>query len=136
MGSPLPHICVRDINKRANLVYSSLPGSPTSPTKSRHRFAVGRRVTQRPKAVLHGYYFRNTLDMSAFAPVPPPPTKLGVYLTLAPRAGFHVSPLCFGAMSIGDKWNSFMGSMDKESSFKLLDVYLEMGDNFIDTANK
>ncbi|KAI3608400.1 putative aryl-alcohol dehydrogenase [Moniliophthora roreri] len=74
--------------------------------------------------------------MSAFAPVPPPPTKLGVYLTLASRAGFHVSPLCFGAMSIGDKWNSFMGSMDKESSFKLLDVYLEMGDNFIDTANK
>ncbi|KAK7047900.1 putative aryl-alcohol dehydrogenase aad14 [Paramarasmius palmivorus] len=73
--------------------------------------------------------------MSAFAPAPPPPTKLGVYRTLAPRAGVHVSPLCLGAMSIGDKWNHFMGSMDKESSFKLLDAFFEMGGNFIDTAN-
>ncbi|KAK7047899.1 putative aryl-alcohol dehydrogenase aad14 [Paramarasmius palmivorus] len=73
--------------------------------------------------------------MSAFAPAPPPPTKLGVYRTLSPRAGVHVSPLCLGAMSIGDKWNDFMGSMDKESSFKLLDAFFEMGGNFIDTAN-
>ncbi|ESK91111.1 arylalcohol dehydrogenase [Moniliophthora roreri MCA 2997] len=73
--------------------------------------------------------------MSAFAPAPPPPTKLGVYRTLAPRAGVHVSPLCLGAMSIGDKWSGFMGSMDKESSFKLLDAYFEMGGNFIDTAS-
>ncbi|ESK92595.1 putative aryl-alcohol dehydrogenase [Moniliophthora roreri MCA 2997] len=73
--------------------------------------------------------------MSAFAPAPPPPTKLGIYRTLAPRAGVHVSPLCLGAMSIGDKWNAFMGSMDKESSFKLLDAYFDMGGNFIDTAN-
>ena len=28
-----------------------------------------------------------------------------------------------------------MGSMDKESSFKLLDAYYDMGGNFIDTAN-
>ncbi|ESK87663.1 putative aryl-alcohol dehydrogenase [Moniliophthora roreri MCA 2997] len=73
--------------------------------------------------------------MSAFAPAPPPPTKLGVYRTLSPRAGVHVSPLCLGAMSIGDKWSDFMGSMDKESSFKLLDAYFDMGGNFIDTAN-
>ncbi|KAK7019452.1 putative aryl-alcohol dehydrogenase aad14 [Paramarasmius palmivorus] len=73
--------------------------------------------------------------MSAFAPAPPPKTKLGIYRTLAPRAGVHVSPLCLGAMSIGDKWSNFMGSMDKESSFKLLDAYFEMGGNFIDTAS-
>uniref|UniRef100_A0A0W0F1A4 NADP-dependent oxidoreductase domain-containing protein n=1 Tax=Moniliophthora roreri TaxID=221103 RepID=A0A0W0F1A4_MONRR len=73
--------------------------------------------------------------MSAFAPAPPPPTKLGVYRTLSPRAGVHVSPLCLGAMSIGDKWSDFMGSMDKVSSFKLLDAYFDMGGNFIDTAN-
>ncbi|KAK7038842.1 putative aryl-alcohol dehydrogenase aad14 [Paramarasmius palmivorus] len=73
--------------------------------------------------------------MSPFAPAPPPPTKLGIYRTLAPRAGVHVSPFCLGAMSIGDKWNDFMGSMDKESSFKLLDAFFEMGGNFIDTAN-
>ncbi|KAJ7165633.1 NADP-dependent oxidoreductase domain-containing protein [Mycena crocata] len=53
-----------------------------------------------------------------------PPTKLGVYRTLSPLAGIHVSPLQLGAMS-----------MDKESSFKLLDAYFDNGGNFIDTAN-
>ncbi|KAF9067232.1 NADP-dependent oxidoreductase domain-containing protein [Rhodocollybia butyracea] len=38
-------------------------------------------------------------------------------------------------MSIGDQWNGFLGSMDKEASFKLLDAYFDMGGNFIDTAN-
>jgi hypothetical protein len=58
-------------------------------------------------------------------------------------------------MSIGDKWQQFgMGSMNKESSFKLLDAYFDLGvrltlipyitytplslieqGNFIDTAN-
>jgi hypothetical protein len=64
-----------------------------------------------------------------------------------------VSPLQLGAMSIGDKWQDYgMGSMDKESSFKLLDAYFDAGvsslsalfsppslilyqGNFIDTAN-
>uniref|UniRef100_A0A0W0GAZ1 NADP-dependent oxidoreductase domain-containing protein n=1 Tax=Moniliophthora roreri TaxID=221103 RepID=A0A0W0GAZ1_MONRR len=73
--------------------------------------------------------------MSAFAPAPAPPTKLGIYRTLSARAGVHVSPLCLGAMSIGDKWNDILGSMDKEASFKLLDAFFDMGGNFIDTAN-
>ncbi|KAJ7775715.1 NADP-dependent oxidoreductase domain-containing protein [Mycena maculata] len=65
-----------------------------------------------------------------------PPTKLGVYRTLSPLAGIHVSPLQLGAMSIGDKWGKMgMGEMDKESSFKLLDAYFDNGGNFIDTAN-
>jgi len=39
-------------------------------------------------------------------------------------------------MSIGDKWaDAGMGSMDKESSFKLLDAYYDNGGNFIDTSN-
>jgi aryl-alcohol dehydrogenase-like predicted oxidoreductase len=39
-------------------------------------------------------------------------------------------------MSIGDKWAAAgMGAMDKESSFKLLDAFYELGGNFIDTAN-
>jgi aryl-alcohol dehydrogenase-like predicted oxidoreductase len=39
-----------------------------------------------------------------------------------------VSPLQLGAMSIGDKWHEYgMGSMDKESSFKLLDAYFDAG---------
>ncbi|KAE9393173.1 Aldo/keto reductase [Gymnopus androsaceus JB14] len=73
--------------------------------------------------------------MSIFQPAPEPPTKLGVYRVLSPRAGVRVSPICLGAMSIGDKWNDFMGSMDKEASFKLMDAYYDMGGNFIDTAN-
>ncbi|KAG7086751.1 hypothetical protein E1B28_002683 [Marasmius oreades] len=73
--------------------------------------------------------------MAALIPAPKPPTKLGIYRVLSSRAGVRVSPLCLGAMSIGDKWQDFMGSMDKESSFKLLDAYFDMGGNFIDTAN-
>lgn len=70
-----------------------------------------------------------------FTPAPPPPTKLGRYRVLSPNAGVHVSPLALGAMSIGDKWNEVFGSMDKESSFKLLNAYFDAGGNFIDTAS-
>ncbi|KAG6913385.1 hypothetical protein DXG01_007250 [Tephrocybe rancida] len=72
---------------------------------------------------------------SLFAPAPAPPTKLGIYRQLSTTAGVHVSPLALGAMSIGDKWSHFMGSMDRESSFRLLDAYYNAGGNFIDTAN-
>lgn len=73
---------------------------------------------------------------SYFKPPPAPQTKLPVYRTLSPLAGLRVSPLILGAMSIGDKWSQYgMGSMDKASSFKLLDAYFDQGGNFIDTAN-
>ncbi|KAK5050798.1 putative aryl-alcohol dehydrogenase aad14 [Exophiala bonariae] len=70
-----------------------------------------------------------------FGPAPEPATELGRYRVLSSTAGVRVSPLCLGAMSIGDAWSDAMGSMDKESSFKLLDAYYEGGGNFIDTAN-
>ena len=71
-------------------------------------------------------YFEMSLQL--FAQPPLPPTKLGRYRTLSPLAGVRVSPLQLGAMSIGDKWHQFgMGSMDKESSFKLLDAYFDAG---------
>ncbi|KAJ7681515.1 NADP-dependent oxidoreductase domain-containing protein [Mycena rosella] len=74
--------------------------------------------------------------MAFLAPAPPPPTKLGRYRQLAPRAAIHVSSLALGATSIGDKWAQFgMGAMDKESYFKLLDVYFDADGNHIDTAN-
>ncbi len=60
--------------------------------------------------------------------VPPPASKLAHYRTLSPLAGVRVSPIQLGAMSIGDKWHELgMGSMDKESSFKLLDAYFDLG---------
>lgn len=73
--------------------------------------------------------------MSLFAPAPEPTTELGRYRILGPNAGIRVSPLQLGAMSIGSSWTSFMGSMDKDQSFKLLDAYYKAGGNFIDTAN-
>jgi len=74
--------------------------------------------------------------MPFFTPVPPPKTELARYRLLSPHAGVHVSALQLGAMSIGDKWAQYgMGSMDKESSFKLLDTFFDNGGNFIDTSN-
>lgn len=71
-----------------------------------------------------------------FDPPALPPTKLGRHRQLSPLAGIHVSPIALGAMSIGDKWEEFgMGTMSKESSFKLLDAFYDAGGNFIDTAN-
>lgn len=70
-----------------------------------------------------------------FKPAPPPKTNLGRYRALSAKAGVHVSPLCLGAMSIGSEWSEFMGSMNKEQSFELLDAFYDAGGNFIDTAN-
>ncbi|KAJ5339330.1 Aldo/keto reductase [Penicillium brevicompactum] len=70
-----------------------------------------------------------------FAPAPEPATPLGRYRVLSSTAGVRVSPLQLGAMSIGDSWSQFMGSMNKEQSFALLDAFVAAGGNFIDTAN-
>ena len=68
------------------------------------------------------------------APLPPAPTKLGRYRLLSPNAGVHVSPIQLGGMNIGDKWDEWLGPMDKESSLKLLNTYYDAGGNFIDTS--
>lgn len=69
-----------------------------------------------------------------FKPAPEPPTELGRYRVMSTTAGIRVSPLQLGAMSIGNAWEDFMGSMNKENSFKLLDAYYEAGGNYIDTG--
>jgi hypothetical protein len=70
-----------------------------------------------------------------FAPPPAPPSKLARYRTLSPLAGVRVSPLCFGGLGIGDKWQNFgLGSMDKENSFKLLDAYFDLGVSYPHTS--
>jgi len=76
------------------------------------------------------------MTSTIWIPAPEPASPLARYRQLSPLAGVHVSPLCLGAMSIGDKWDSIgLGAMDKESSFKLLDAFFDAGGNFIDTAN-
>ena len=44
------------------------------------------------------------------------------------RTGVKVSPLCLGTMNFG-------GRSDAAESFRVLDQYIELGGNFIDTAN-
>lgn len=53
------------------------------------------------------------------------------YVTLG-RSGLRVSPFCLGAMTFGEDlgWGSSVG--DSES---ILDRYIELGGNFVDTAN-
>ena len=53
------------------------------------------------------------------------------YVTLG-RSGLRVSPLCLGAMTFGEDlgWGSSV-----EESQRILDRYIELGGNFIDTAN-
>jgi len=53
------------------------------------------------------------------------------YVTLG-RSGLRVSPLCLGAMTFGEDlgWGSSV-----EESQQIMDRYLELGGNFIDTAN-
>jgi len=64
-----------------------------------------------------------------FKPAPEPATELGRYRILSSTAGVRVSPLQLGAMSIGEAWKDFMGSMNKEQSFKLMDAYFEVREN-------
>ncbi|MEJ0006740.1 MAG: aldo/keto reductase [Steroidobacteraceae bacterium] len=53
------------------------------------------------------------------------------YVTLG-RSGLRVSPLCLGTMTFGEDlgWGSSV-----EESQQILDRYLELGGNFLDTAN-
>ncbi|KAI9901372.1 hypothetical protein N3K66_003189 [Trichothecium roseum] len=65
-----------------------------------------------------------------------PKTPLGRYRVLSSTAGVRVSPLCLGAMSLGDgAWADNMGSIDRAGSMALLDAFREAGGNFIDTAS-
>jgi len=66
---------------------------------------------------------------------PDPRGPLDHKRVLSPTCSLRVSPLQLGAMSIGKAWEGMMGSMDKESSFKLLDAFRNAGGNLIDTAN-
>jgi aryl-alcohol dehydrogenase-like predicted oxidoreductase len=61
------------------------------------------------------------------------PMPLNHYVTLG-RSGLRVSPFCLGAMTFGEDLGPGTGSSVKESE-QIIDRYLELGGNFIDTAN-
>src|SRR5208283_4143052 len=56
---------------------------------------------------------------------------LNHYVTLG-HSGLRVSPLCLGAMTFGEEhgWGSSV-----EESQQIIDRFIELGGNFIDTAN-
>jgi aryl-alcohol dehydrogenase-like predicted oxidoreductase len=56
---------------------------------------------------------------------------LSDYVSLG-RSGLRVSPFCLGAMTFGKDWG--WGS-SVEDSKRILDRYIDLGGNFIDTAN-
>jgi aryl-alcohol dehydrogenase-like predicted oxidoreductase len=56
---------------------------------------------------------------------------LNHYVTLG-RSGLRVSPMCLGAMTFGEEWG--YGS-NPEDSGRIMDRYIDLGGNFIDTAN-
>jgi aryl-alcohol dehydrogenase-like predicted oxidoreductase len=58
---------------------------------------------------------------------------LNHYVTLG-RSGLRVSPFCLGAMTFGEDLGPGTGASVKESE-RIVDRYLELGGNFIDTAN-
>ncbi|KAK1145723.1 hypothetical protein N8T08_003961 [Aspergillus melleus] len=70
-------------------------------------------------------------------PAPPPPVRsiLHRHRQLAPNASVRVSPLCLGTMNFGDAWKERMGECSKDTTFRILDRFIDMGGNFIDTAN-
>lgn len=51
------------------------------------------------------------------------------------RLAFECHRSSLGRCPLAMPVSGFLGSMDKESSFRLLDAYFEAGGNFIDTAN-
>src|SRR5271156_2780524 len=58
-------------------------------------------------------------------------TTLRKYVSLG-RSGVRVSPLCLGAMTFGKDWGWGSGV---EESKQILARYIDLGGNFIDTAN-
>ncbi|HEY9784001.1 MAG TPA: aldo/keto reductase [Candidatus Obscuribacterales bacterium] len=56
---------------------------------------------------------------------------LNHYVTLG-NSGLRVSPFCLGAMTFGEDWG--WGSSEEDSQ-KILKRFIELGGNFIDTAN-
>lgn len=58
---------------------------------------------------------------------------LNHYVSLG-RSGLRVSPFCLGAMTFGEDLGPGFGSSVQESQ-RIVDRYLELGGNFIDTAN-
>ena len=61
----------------------------------------------------------------AFPSPPKAVSPLGYHRTLAPTCGLRVSPLCLGAMSLGDAWAEELGAVKQETAYEILDFFYE-----------
>jgi aryl-alcohol dehydrogenase-like predicted oxidoreductase len=61
-----------------------------------------------------------------------PAARVGEYSLLG-RSGLRVSPLCLGTMTFGTDWG--WGTAE-DSARRILDRYLDVGGNFVDTADR
>ncbi|KAH6984292.1 hypothetical protein BKA56DRAFT_670829 [Ilyonectria sp. MPI-CAGE-AT-0026] len=61
--------------------------------------------------------------------------ELGRCRVFSHTAGVRISPLALGAMSLSSVWPDFIGSVEEEKSFQLVDASADAGGNFIDAAN-
>jgi aryl-alcohol dehydrogenase-like predicted oxidoreductase len=59
-------------------------------------------------------------------------TRLDHYRLLG-RSGLRVSPICLGTMGFGPEWG---WGAEKDESRRIFDRYLDLGGNFVDTANR
>ena len=66
-----------------------------------------------------------TLATMAFPTPQKPISPLGYHRTLAPTCGLKVSPLCLGAMSLGDAWAQGYGAVKKKTAFEIMDHFYE-----------
>ncbi|KAK4445324.1 NADP-dependent oxidoreductase domain-containing protein [Podospora aff. communis PSN243] len=66
---------------------------------------------------------------------PPAQGPLARYRVLSPTASIRVSPLCLGAMGLGDAWSDYMGPCSPETTEEILDYFYSQGGNFIDTSS-
>jgi len=70
----------------------------------------------------------------AFFQLPLKPDNPLVYHRIPfPAASVKVSLLCLGGISIGGSWSELFGKNEEPDT--LLDIYLALGGNFIDTSN-
>ncbi|KAH8647710.1 NADP-dependent oxidoreductase domain-containing protein [Xylariales sp. PMI_506] len=69
-----------------------------------------------------------------FPLAPPPESPLYRHRQLAPNANVRVSPICLGGMGFGEADKARLGECSKETAFEILDNFVELGGNFIDTA--
>jgi len=71
--------------------------------------------------------------MDFFQPPLKPDNPLVYHRIPFPAASVKVSLLCLGGISIGGSWSELFGKNEEPDT--LLDIYLALGGNFIDTSN-